>query len=105
MCCSFFKLEICTARLIAARARWLPIVIVLIGGQLNHASAEETIPYSRVATIFQKQCHGCHGPNKPKGDLRIDKLDPDLVNGHDGDRWREVLDRLNFGDMPPETEP
>lgn len=35
----------------------------------------------------------------------MEQLDPDLVNGRDGDFWREVLDRLNFGDMPPESEP
>jgi hypothetical protein len=67
--------------------------------------ADEPIAFSRVAPIFKKHCHGCHGSAKSKGDLRLDKLNPDLVGGNDGDQWREVLDRLNFGDMPPETEP
>ena len=67
--------------------------------------ADEPIAFSRVAPIFKKHCHGCHGPAKSKGDLRLDQLNPDLVAGNDGDQWREVLDRLNFGDMPPETEP
>ena len=55
--------------------------------------------------LFQKHCYGCHGIEKPKGKLRIDKLDPDFVKGNDGDHWRDVLDRLNFGDMPPAKEP
>ncbi len=67
--------------------------------------ADETVPFSRVAPLFQKHCYGCHGSEKAKGKLRIDKLDPDLVHGKDGDHWREVHDRLNFGDMPPAKEP
>ena len=67
--------------------------------------ADETITFSQVAPIFKQHCHGCHGPMKSKGELRLDKLNPDLVGGNDGDQWREVLDRLNFGDMPPDTEP
>jgi hypothetical protein len=79
---------------------------VLLGGFASLANAaEKPIAFEQVAPIFQKHCYGCHGTEKPKGDLRLDKLDPDLVNGKDGDHWREVMDRLNFGDMPPETEP
>ena len=37
--------------------------------------------------------------------MRIDKLDPDFVKGNDGDHWRDVMDRLEFGDMPPEKAP
>jgi hypothetical protein len=67
--------------------------------------ADEPIPFARVAPLFQKHCYGCHGVEKPKGKLRIDMLNPDLVKGNDGDHWREVHDRLNFGDMPPAKEP
>ncbi len=67
--------------------------------------SDETIPFARVAPIFVKHCQGCHGPAKAKGDLRLDKLDPDMVKGGDGDRWREVHDRLNVGDMPPKDAP
>lgn len=68
-------------------------------------AAADLLTFERVAPILQKHCYGCHGVDKPKGDLRIDRLDPDLIKGKDGDHWREVLDRLNFGDMPPEDEP
>jgi len=67
--------------------------------------ADEPIPYARVAPLFQKYCYSCHGVEMAKGKLRIDKLNPDLVNGKDGDHWREVHDRLNFGDMPPAKAP
>ncbi|WP_197442377.1 DUF1592 domain-containing protein [Lignipirellula cremea] len=67
--------------------------------------ADELIPFSKAAPILKKHCYGCHAAEKPKGDLRIDTLNPDLIQGDDGDHWREVLDRLHFGDMPPRTEP
>ncbi|WP_254512587.1 DUF1592 domain-containing protein [Anatilimnocola floriformis] len=69
------------------------------------AVAGELLKFDRVTPLLQKHCYSCHGGDKPKGDLRIDRLDPDLIKGKDGDHWREVLDRLNFGDMPPESEP
>jgi len=84
-------------------AAWL--CLALTGGITFQAEGAEPLPFTRVLPILQKHCFSCHGVDKPKGDLRIDRLDPDLIKGKDGDHWREVLDRLNFGDMPPETEP
>ena len=87
----------------SALGRW--ILGSLIGILSQNAHASEPIAFARVSPILQKNCFGCHGTDKPKGDRRIDQLDPDLIKGKDGDHWREVLDRLNFGDMPPETDP
>ena len=78
------------------------VLLVPVGEAVLRA---DDIPLARVAPLFQKHCYGCHGSEKAKGKLRIDKLNPDLVNGKDGDHWREVHDRLNFGDMPPAKEP
>ena len=90
-----------------SRVRPLTLALMLLtGGPLTWANAaQEPIPHDKAAAILQKHCHGCHGAAKSKGDLRLDKLNPDLTNGNDADHWREVLDRLNFGDMPPESEP
>ncbi len=72
-----------------------------------HDAAAGPIPFRNIAPILKQHCDRCHGPAaaRAKGDLRIDRLNPDLAQGKDGDRWREVLDRLNLGDMPPKTEP
>ena len=69
--------------------------------------AGEPVPFPKVSSLLKQHCSKCHDSTvgKPKGDLRIDKLDPDLVRGKDGDHWQEVLNRLNFGDMPPKEEP
>ena len=63
-------------------------------------SAVET--FEQVAPLFRQYCAACHGAEKAEGELRLDRLNPDLTNGSDRDRWREVLDRLNLGDMPPD---
>ena len=58
-----------------------------------------------VKPIFAEHCFGCHGPNEQEADLRLDEFDPNLVEGKDGGKWREVLDALNRGDMPPDDAP
>ena len=55
-----------------------------------------------VAPVLTKTCVACHGPEKTKGKFRIDTLDPDLMQGGDGEWWLEVLDVLSNGEMPPE---
>lgn len=56
---------------------------------------------TEIRPFLTKYCVSCHGPNKQKADLRLDKLDPDLVNGSDADMWQEVLDLINVSEMPP----
>lgn len=58
-----------------------------------------------AAPILQKHCVACHGPEKSKGRLRIDQLNPDLLTGPDVERWREVFNALSKSEMPPEDEP
>jgi hypothetical protein len=56
---------------------------------------------TEIRPFLTKYCVSCHGPDKQKADLRLDKLDPDLVNGSDADMWQEVLDLINISEMPP----
>lgn len=82
-------------------------MLVLWGASWSSLRAAEPIPFAKVAPLLKQHCLNCHGStvDKPKGELRIDKLNPDLVQGKDGEHWQEVLNRLNFGDMPPKDEP
>lgn len=50
-------------------------------------------------SFFKDHCFKCHGPEKQKGDLRLDTLAPD------SDDWNLVLEVLENGDMPPKKEP
>jgi len=63
-----------------------------------------------LEAFLTKHCISCHGPqeeNKEKenGDLRIDQLSRDFKLGADAHRWAEVIERINSGEMPPESEP
>ena len=55
--------------------------------------------------FLTKHCVSCHGPNKEKGDLRIDTLSRDFKAGIDSHLWAEVIERINAGEMPPEEKP
>ena len=62
-------------------------------------SAEE--PFE---AFLQTHCLRCHGPEKEKGDLRIDQLSRDFKLGADAHLWAEVIEQVNSGEMPPEKE-
>jgi mono/diheme cytochrome c family protein len=85
---------------------WIFASLVLLAGFLPPVlRADEPVPFARVEALFRNHCYSCHGIEKPKGKLRIDKLDPAFVSGSDREGWSAVMDRLEFGDMPPATQP
>lgn len=59
--------------------------------------------HKSVWPILKRNCLACHGPEKSKGRLRIDQLNPDLLTGPDAERWREVFNALSKSEMPPRT--
>ncbi|MEK6236531.1 MAG: c-type cytochrome, partial [Planctomycetales bacterium] len=64
--------------------------------------SDQTAELANINAILAQNCVSCHGPTKPKGDLRLDQLDRDVVNGSDAELWHEVLGQVAIGDMPPE---
>jgi mono/diheme cytochrome c family protein len=54
--------------------------------------------------FLEQYCIGCHGPKKEKGDLRIDQLSRDFKLGVDAQRWADVIEQLDSGEMPPKKE-
>jgi mono/diheme cytochrome c family protein len=55
-------------------------------------------------TFLDTHCLKCHGPEKEKGELRLDRLSRAFKQGLDAHRWREVLEVINAGEMPPKKE-
>jgi mono/diheme cytochrome c family protein len=75
------------------------------------ASAQEALPSpdarfygDRVRPFVAKHCQECHGGEKPKGNFRIDQLDPAFAGKPAEDRWRSVLEQLKAGAMPPKKK-
>lgn len=54
-----------------------------------------------VRPLLEGYCFRCHGERKQRGDIRLDVLDPDMINGPDAEGWHTALDMLNGGEMPP----
>ena len=57
-----------------------------------------------VEPVLTKVCVDCHGAETQEGNVRIDRLDPDLFRGNDVHWWLQVLAVLSNGEMPPVDE-
>lgn len=58
-----------------------------------------------IAPVLAQKCIACHGPDSTMANLRVDRLDPDLLAGPDVDRWRGIYKVLSNSEMPPDDEP
>lgn len=53
--------------------------------KLPAADARKGVTYAKdIKPIFEKSCVKCHGPEKSKGDLRVDSLDGALKGSEHG---------------------
>ncbi|CAA6676253.1 MULTISPECIES: DUF1592 domain-containing protein [unclassified Lentimonas] len=70
------------------------------------ATAQPTnIERSELEPFIEANCIACHGPEKQKGEVRFDTMSWQITNNDEAQRWQDVLDVLNAGEMPPEEEP
>ena len=75
---------------------------LLLAASLSFASAVQAAePFE---AFLEKHCIRCHGPEKEKGDLRIDRLSRDFKVGADTHHWAEMMEQVNSGEMPPKKE-
>ncbi len=65
------------------------------------AATQGAEPYD---AFLETHCIRCHGPEKEKGDLRIDQLSRDFKVGADTHHWAEMMEQVNSGEMPPKKE-
>jgi mono/diheme cytochrome c family protein len=84
-----------------------PLFSVLLGLGLIHspwAAAAATKAAPAMESFLNTHCLRCHGPEKQKGDLRLDQLSRDFALGADAHHWAEVMEQVNSGEMPPSKE-
>lgn len=77
------------------------LCLLLVAGLGFVDAVRGTEPFE---AFLEKHCVRCHGPEKKKGELRIDQLSLDFKSGVDTHRWAEVIERINSGAMPPKNE-
>ncbi|MBA4067995.1 MAG: hypothetical protein C0501_30685 [Isosphaera sp.] len=81
-------------------ARLAPALLVAVAA-LAPARPDAPKPAAPAAAdavltgFVRAHCVSCHGPDQQKGKLRLDTLAPAA------DAWKDVLDRVESGDMPP----
>ncbi|QDT36586.1 DUF1592 domain-containing protein [Stratiformator vulcanicus] len=67
-------------------------------------AAEPTFE-GEVVPFLKQHCYQCHDAREAQAGLRIDSLGADFSVAKAPEMWREVIDRINIGDMPPEDHP
>jgi hypothetical protein len=85
--------------------RWsFPLLLAaLVVPRSTAAGWDESTFRTRVAPVLKRYCFDCHAGKKPKGDLALDTLPPDLARNVTA--WKEVLSRLTDRSMPPKGKP
>lgn len=71
----------------------------------NASHAVEISFDNTVRPFLTEHCVSCHGEKKQKGKLRLDTLDPANLGGADVETWGNIVEALEFAEMPPEDEP
>jgi mono/diheme cytochrome c family protein len=62
--------------------------------------------YEQIAKPFiEKNCLSCHGAKTAKAGYRIDLLAADFTKPSVAEQWKELIDRVNAGEMPPDGSP
>ena len=67
---------------------------------------EETVNLNPkiVSGFIENHCQKCHGPEKQKGELRLDTLSLKIGDKDHAQRWQDVYLAIKGGEMPPDEE-
>ena len=57
-----------------------------------------------VAPFLEKHCINCHDADTARAGFRMDTLSADFTAGNNAGLWKEVMDQINSGEMPPKKK-
>jgi len=57
-----------------------------------------------VQPFVENHCMDCHDADSARAGFRIDTLGTDFTAGNTADQWKEVMDNINSGKMPPKKK-
>ena len=80
----------------------MSLSLPLLGLALGAAGAE--LPAS-VRSFVAAHCTDCHDADSARAGFRIDLLTADFTAGNTAGQWKEVMDKINGGEMPPKKKP
>ena len=58
-----------------------------------------------VLPLIENYCMDCHDEETSKGNLSLEGIKGNLVEGPDLDHWEKILHQLELGQMPPKKKP
>ena len=82
---------------------FLNVAAVSLLGLAASARAAELPKPTR--TFMESHCHDCHDADTARAGFRTDLLTADFTAGNNADQWKEVMDNINSGKMPPKKKP
>jgi hypothetical protein len=78
--------------------------LVLLGVAPSFVRSAEPSFEVDVAPLLKEYCIRCHGEQKPKGELSLIAINPNVATGPDINRWKSIVERMALNEMPPEGE-
>ncbi len=63
--------------------------------------SEESAFATEIRPLLETYCFSCHGPEKQKGDVRLDTFGSETEVIHDRKLWLRVLEQIEIDEMPP----
>ena len=75
--------------------------VILVGLLIQPVTAEEKKFQNQIVPFLEQYCFECHDESTAKGRLSLEGIDPRIAGGPDFEKWRIVLERVKFHDMPP----
>ena len=77
---------------------------LVINTEIDSTSKEALYFKKNIRPIVETYCFECHGQEKQKGDMRLDTLHWNMMNGRHAERWHSALNVINLGEMPPKKK-
>jgi hypothetical protein len=59
----------------------------------------------QTRSFIKSHCFDCHDADSARAGFRIDLLTDDFAAGNNAGMWKEVMDKINSGKMPPKKKP
>ena len=82
----------------------LTLAIVLAPPLGAIASAADDTSAKIVQPFIENHCMDCHDASTARAGFRIDLLTDDFTAGNNAGQWKEVMDKINAGEMPPKKK-
>ena len=84
----------------------ITVVLFLCAALQASAAKPDVQGYRKLfAPLIENYCMDCHDEETSEGNLSLEGIHGNLVDGPDLDHWEKILHQLELGQMPPNKKP